>query len=645
MKIITGNITKSYSIKDSKVNCIEFKNNLTDTTEVFNTPNEIIINYFPEERKPVDSISMQEMTVVNTDNNTLTLKGVKDGLEWNVEIINNIVNDYISVGAKISCSNMNIKIDSLQWLSVDLNAKAFSWSRPYCSERIHIQPYFASLGQPVYYKEFFFGIENMAADNMIDNSMLSMKYYLGRSLAELGKDYVLPTYVVGGGIKDTMIDMQNAFYKYVATFARPNRFRIQFNSWYDNMLDITPENLKKSFTEIATKFKESGLRDLDCYVVDDGWVDYRKSEFWAFNKKFPNEFYEESKLVKSFNSTFGVWFGPIGGYSESLRYARKLKKLGYFVNKSCAQICAADPRYVSDLADKMIEFIHKYNVSYFKIDGFGLNPCPSKKHNHPVGGYKNLCLYTFQWEQWCKAFEKIRNDTPDIFLNVTSHSNCSPWLLRYADSVWMNNAADIYYEGSGSNLDQCLNYRDGRYYDLTLVRQLQFPLAYIYNHEPCYAERNYNPPLPSKSHKTVIYTDAEFEKYLYMCMMRGTGFVELYYSPHMMTEGKLAVNAKVLKWAEANYDIIKSVKYFGGIPKEKCVYGYVGFVDKQGILAVRNSSNKALDYCLDIKQYSNIGGIPNLVSEYGNLDGVQVDDKGLHFSMQPSEVKVIKINY
>lgn len=646
MGIIAKNIKKQYVVDCDSIKSVIFKNIITDTNVEIVKPQEFVISYCCKRGifEKMKSFGSQDATLVNFSEDKLEYVFSESDAEWKIVLLNKVVNNYLSTSIQVACSNKNIFIDYIAFLQFSVDNYEYIWSRPVPSQRSTIPPYFTTLGQPVYYKDMFFGIEDMCADNQVSGTTMSLRYYYGQTIAQLGDNFESPSYVVGCAIADNMIDCQNAFFEYVQTFARQSRFRIQYNSWYDNMLNISTESIESSFVDMNAKFKKSGLRDLDCYVVDDGWVDYKKSEFWAFNSKFKEGFAKESKLVKSFGSKFGVWFGPIGGYSESGSYAKKLGKLGYFSNNKAMQICVGDPRYINSLIDKMIEFVKDYDVDYYKIDGFAYNPCTAKNHNHPVGGYKNLYFYTFQWKNWCQGFERLRQQSPNIFLNITSHSNCSAWLLKYADSVWINNAADMNYEGSGSDLDQCLNYRDGRYFDFTAVRQLQFPLAYIYNHEPCYAEKNYNPPMP-RSTKRVVYTDLEFEKYLYMCMMRGTGFIELYYSPSMMTDEKLAVNAKVLKWAESNFDLIQKVKFFGDVPSTKCIYGYVGFDDKKGLVAIRNSSDKPLDINLDLFKYSNIEGEPTLKAEYGTLRDIQASKSHIVGIIAPYEVKIIKMKY
>ncbi len=642
MKIIAKNIVKSYEFIGDAISKISFENTITNTTTVHKSGVEFMLNFKVGLLKKLITITNQDMLITSKTANTISFGYVSEKLNFSLTLQNNVVNGYISTTITDLKFNRDIFIDSIQFLPLEIDNKLYNWHCPYIAEKSFIEPHFMSLGQPIYRNDVFFGIESMVAENSICNSTAHMKYYIGRQFSSLGKGYIYPSYVIGGAENANYIACQNAFFEYVNTFARSANFRIQFNSWYDNMLDITPQNIASSFTAISEGFKKHGLNDIDCYVVDDGWVDYKNKELWAFNDKFPNEFNKECELTKNLNSTFGVWFGPRGGYSEAFQYAKRLKKNGYHVNKKGFEICTADNNYVSDLTDKMIEFIDKFNVTYFKIDGFAIAPCKNKHHGHPVGGANNMYFYTYQWECWFNAFDRIRQHKEDIFLNVTSHSNTSPWLLKYADAVWLNNSKDMDYIGQGTDLQQCLNYRDDRYFDFTTTRQLQFPLSHLYNHEPCYGNRNYNPPLPAKSHRTVVYSDQEFEQYLYMCMMRGSGFVELYYSPNMMSDNKHAINARILKWAKENYNVLQTVKFFGSTPKNTEVYGYIGYSNKKGLLSIRNPKNVPCKFSLDLKQYTPITTTPIINAIYGDTSTIEANSTTLTFNLAPQQVIVLE---
>ena len=294
----------------------------------------------------------------------------------------------------------------------------------------------------------------------------------------------------------------------------------------------------------------------------------------------------------------------------------------------------------------MAEFCTKYNVSYFKIDGFAITPCKSSRHDHPKGKGDGIEFYTFLWEEWIKGFEHIRSVQPDVFLNITSYAHCSPWFLKWCDAVWINNCGDMGYEGKGTSLNRCLNYRDSAYKDFFDVRQLQFPTAYIYNHEPCYAERNYDPPLPNPSHKTVVYSYEEFEQYMYFCLMRGTGFVEVYFSPSMFDDKRWAIASETLAWAEENFSVLRNAEFFGDNPTDGGVYGYYAFDGKRAIMSIRNSDDAPHTYTLvNAKRCHNDSAYT--ISQYypkAQFSAEVAKGESFDISLQPFEAKIFYIN-
>ncbi len=557
--------------------------------------------------------------------------------------------DFFHAQATLLDAPEGIEIDKLTYFTIMLAPDDFRWSIPLPEHRVHIPKYIMTLGQPIYPRSFFMGGEFPTCDNKIHGDTAQCTVYSGRPLRDIrSSDGSVPfhTCVVGAADAATYDACHNAFFAYMRTFARPERFRLQFNSWYDNMLDITSDNIAESFRAVEKGLREHGVRPLDSYVVDDGWVDYKKPEFWAFRKeRFPHGFAEEKKLMEELGSGFGVWFGPRGGYTEQDRYAKNLKKIGYYPCRQSLDICTGAPKYIDALIDRMIGFMKDYNVNYFKLDGFSAQACRSKKHGHPAGGKeeKGVYYYTFLWEQWLAGFERLRAVNPDVYLNLTSYSHCSPWFLKWVDSVWLNNSADMYYEGDGSNLDQCLNYRDGRYYDYYVVRQQQFPASCIYNHEPCYGKKNYNPPLPARSHKTVCYTGEEFTKYLLMCMMRGTGFVELYYSPSMFDDEKWEINARILNWAEENFHILRHSEFFGGVPKNGECYGYAAFEEGKGYVIVRNPAGRPQKFTVPLEKYS-LRGSHTLRTIYPE-GGPTLNAAGaLELELAPREIRLFAVD-
>lgn len=659
MEFETQKVVKGIDIQGDKIVGAYVVNKVTGN-KIIQSGYECGVSYFVKSgilRKKAFFDSTQ-MSVVAADESGVELSIAHGGMDWKIRI------EYIADGKsgalrktlELKVSNPQVKIDFIDLDSFAVSASNFKWSIPKVKKRVFIPAYITTMGQPYYVGDMFFGGEFPVADNRIENDVAYSRYYIGRSFDEIAKDgkYISIPFVIGSGKQDDFHSMRADFFNYVETIAaQPAKFRLQFNSWYDNMLDIDSNKIEKSFKAIADGFEQAGLRPLDCYVVDDGWIDYKSAKFWSFDaKKFPEEFYRESELTKQLGSTFGVWFGPRGGYTaQTYRYARLLESIGYPKCNQSFDICTCNPKYIKDLCARMAEFCEKYNVSYFKIDGFAITPCKSKNHGHPKGVGDGLYFYTFLWEEWTKGFESIRKTRPDVFLNVTSYAHCSPWFLKWCDAIWLNNCSDMGYAGKGDNLSQCLNYRDGKYRDFFEVRQLQFPVSNLYNHEPCYAQRNCNPPMtnnlqnPGAAHPTVVYDIEQFKTYLYMCMMRGTGFVELYFSPQMFDRERYEAAAQVLQWAEDNFDTIRHSVFFGDAPEDGGVYGYYAFDKGRGILAIRNSSDKTAAYEFDHKALSFDGGSYEIAKFYpdsGDATKVAGGDK-FSITLQPFEMRLYNI--
>ena len=88
---------------------------------------------------------------------------------------------------------------------------------------------------------------------------------------------------------------------------------MQYNSWYDHMLDIDADNIERSFYEIEQGLSDHGVPPLDAYVIDDGWNNY-KAPFWSFNKKFPNKLTGRHRPVPQ----AGLHLWPLAGSSRRL---------------------------------------------------------------------------------------------------------------------------------------------------------------------------------------------------------------------------------------------------------------------------------------------------------------------------------------
>lgn len=118
-----------------------------------------------------------------------------------------------------------------------------------------------------------------------------------------------------------MVDVQKSFYEYIEDISTKTDLRLQYNSWYDYMKDITADNIEKSFYEIEKGLSSNGVPPLDAYVVDDGWVDY-KSGFWSFNKNSQISFMTQPSLhLKS--ALISAYGSALAADTAGLIYLRK----------------------------------------------------------------------------------------------------------------------------------------------------------------------------------------------------------------------------------------------------------------------------------------------------------------------------------
>ena len=386
---------------------------------------------------------------------------------------------------------------------------------------VQMEEFKANLGQPIYIQGMFFGCEFPAADTEIVNGTGFMRYYSGKTFSRLKEDNQLTTddkYVtwqtVAGAARSTEQEVIQAdFFEYIKSIATPSEFRTQYNSWFDNMMKISDENILNSFIEIDRELNKAEVSPLDSYVVDDGWNAYNNGSisegsheqsgatinnkgFWTFNEKFPKELAPSSELVKKFGSNFGVWVGPRGGYNfystlaDIIQTAKKGSKAG-------GSIDVADRTYVDNFTKMAVEWQKKWDVNYWKWDGFADNaqynhfnnaggadgvPVYSESNHHMTGGYHQMYHVTDLWEAWIDLMETVRKSEKEdninnLWISLTCYVNPSPWYLQWADSVWLQCTADQRDASFGTTkMNKQITYRDACYYDFLKNHQFQFPL-------------------------------------------------------------------------------------------------------------------------------------------------------------------------
>ncbi|WP_302759414.1 discoidin domain-containing protein [Amedibacillus dolichus] len=535
---------------------------------------------------------------------------------------------------------------------------------------------YLELGQPYYVGAMYWGCEFPQSENKIRlNNQTNkqngfIRYHYGKSLVidtqfteynnyngangQAGKMVTWDS-VVGAARSTDYLVVQSDFYEYIETIATPTEFRQQFNSWYDNMKNITAENIKSSFFEVEKGFTQHGVNPLDSYVVDDGWINY--NSFWDFDRnpsKFPNELYDSSLQVQQFGSNFGLWLGPRGGYGTQTTIANWIQNagLGSVNHQSGNDINISDSRYLNKLVtDIFLGYQQKFDINYWKLDGMLLKPSTAPNNYHVTGG--DFYTISETYERWTDMFEDMRAQRGDkgLWLNMTSYTNPSPWHVQWVNSVWMQNTGDsgFNYKFNSTDQEAMLTYRDGDYYDFFNENQWQLPNKYFYNHDPVYAKTANSAP-GGKPNYLINYSDEELREHLYMLGTRGTAFWEYYYSPSMFDDDKWDINAEAANWIEDNFDILQKSKMFGGNPETGDVYGYSCWNGNEGIVSIRNPKDVEQTYTLTYDRLVGVNeGMKDVYGKVviGDVDKYQTNKplsygNQITFTLKPKEVLIMQ---
>lgn len=579
--------------ESSELFVINFKGGLFN--ERVNSRSLKISNVFPAENENCDILTI-EFAPIKVKGSKLKLS-----LVYTLEKTARYIRKHIEIDAEKVSEKAVLDYIDFSPIVTGINLKTSCLPEQKSS---HISGFALSLGQPVFISSLFIGCEFPATLNTIENSAVSVKYFSGKPLSELldrNSKYISYNSVIGVAQSEDDTVLHLALYDYIEKISKPLKLRVQYNLWFDHMLNISSENIEQSFFEIEKAMTAVGSQPLDCFVVDDGWNDYKKG-FWCFNNKFPNELYPASALAKSFGSSFGMWLGPRGGYtSDTVKFARQIEKAGNgFLNKRSHDIDVGSDKYIRKTSDLMSDYQKRFGLKYWKLDGFIQKPCRNSNHDHIVGGFNDMYYYSEVWEKWLGVFGRLEEESEDgVFINLTCYAPPSPWMLQWVNCMWIQVSDDIGMTDKdsngnkigGSKKDMLLTYRDDRYYDFLKERKYSFPQSRIYNHDPIYANE-----------ANVVMTDEEFREYLFSMAARGNAFWELYYSFNLMNEAKWRINNSVLCFVRENLHLLKNSVMFGAKPSDAKVYGFGAFNKDEGMVMLRNSGSTPQNYVLRIDE-------------------------------------------
>ncbi|MFB0566015.1 MAG: glycoside hydrolase family 2 TIM barrel-domain containing protein [Candidatus Aminicenantaceae bacterium] len=442
-------------------------------------------------------------------------------------------------------------------------------------------------GQPIAFQHkqggMFFGLEYPASDNkLLSPKKDKIEIRCGQEIGRIiGNAWIESDWIIEALTPNNHVKLW--FFKYLDRIrAAPLKPYTLYNSWYDlrapemikNEMNImNEENVQRIIRLFQTNMIRKHGIDLDAFVLDDGWDVYR-SDWVLSERQFPRGLKPITDELRKTNTNLGIWFGPIGGYSNRSWRVEWMKSKGYEVVGN--QLCLAGKNYCKLFKKRVVDFVKKDGIGYYKWDGVQYS-CSEPDHGHPVGIYSRRAVL----ESLIDICRSVREFNPNIFLNITSGTWLSPWWVKYANQIWMQGSDYGYTEvPSISRRDRAITYRDTVLYDDFRDKDFWFPISNLMTHGII---KGHLQKLGGEQEPLDKFTDNAL---LYLA--RGVSMWELYISPDILTEGEWKAIGDSIRWAKDRFSILCSTDMIGGDPKRRQAYGYTHFKGGQGIIAARN---------------------------------------------------------
>ena len=373
--------------------------------------------------------------------------------------------------------------------------------------------------------------------------------------------------------------MRRGFLNYVERErAHPYRPFLHYNSWYDigygNRYDQAA-----ALDAIRAFGEELGIKrgvKLDSFLFDDGWDDPRS--LWSFDAGFPDGFAPLKSGAAKYGAAPGIWLSPWGGYDKAKEERMKYgKQQGFEMNKG--GFALSGPKYFARFRHVTLEFMRKYGINQFKIDGTG-------NVNSVFPGSE----FDSDFHAAISLIEEWRDVKPDIYVNLTTGTCPSPFWLRYADSIWRG-GEDHSFTGVGPWREKWITYRDAATYAGVVKAGPLFPLNSLMLHGIIYArqaEHLGDDPEHTFAHEVRDYFGT------------GTQLQEMYITHSLLSAADWDTLAEAANWSRRNAATLADTHWIGGDPGKLEVYGWAAWSPKKGVLTLRNPSDRPQTITVDI---------------------------------------------
>jgi hypothetical protein len=429
-------------------------------------------------------------------------------------------------------------------------------------------------GSPIVAGNLFFGFEHPLSESRASGN---------RAIAQIWRELPLKagqsvTYSSVAGVTAPG-QLRRGFLAYLERErARPYKTFLHYNSWYDigYFSQYNEADTLGAINAFGKELVEKRGVTMDSFLFDDGWDDPKN--LWHFHSGFPSGFTPLKQAASNFGAAPGVWLSPWGGYgtprAERLKYG---KEQGFESNAGGFALSA--PKYYALFRETTLDFIRKFGVNQFKIDGTG-----NADSVFPGAAFDS------DFQAAISLIHEWRTVKPDIYINLTTGTYPSPFWLQYADSIWRG-GEDHSFLGVGSWRQRWITYRDADTYAGIVMSGPLFPLNSVMLHGLIYAQ-----------HAVHLDSDPnhDFADEVHDYFGSGTQLQEMYITHSLLTDKDWDALAEAAKWSRANADILVDTHWVGGDPALLEVYGWASWSPRKAILVLRNPSDRAQDFLVDV---------------------------------------------
>jgi hypothetical protein len=432
----------------------------------------------------------------------------------------------------------------------------------------------AVAGSPVVAGDFYLGFEHPLSYSSIIRGKVICG--LKRTLPLSAGQSITYTSVIGVARQG---QMRRDFLAYLELErAHPYRTFLHYNTWYD-----LGEGQRFGAAEVENRmhaFGEELVRKrgviMDSFLMDDGWDN--TSSMWQFNSSLPDGFTPLRSVAQQYGFGLGVWLSPWGGYEEE-----KKQRIAYGESHGYEIVqggyALSGPRYYAKFEEACLNFINRYGVNQFKLDGTG-----------NAGQVFPGSIFDSDFSAAIHLIERLRQADPQVFINLTTGTKPSPFWLRYADTIYRS-GEDHDFAGEGTWRQKWITYRDEQTYRNIVLGGPLFPINSLMLHGIIYAQKAKN-----------LSTDPghDFASEVRSYFGSGTQLQELYITPSLLSPADWDVLAESARWSRKNADILRDAHWVGGDPGKGEAYGWASWSEDEGILVLRNPSAKLREIRVDV---------------------------------------------